>query len=63
MNLERIKDTIEMMRERAKNPLYNSLETGFRHSPLTTSEQLQRYRKFSEEVKADCEAILKEISS
>ena len=29
--------------EISRAPLYNSLEVGFRHSPLTTKEQLERY--------------------
>lgn len=34
---------LEMIEEISRAPLYNSLEVGFRHSPLTTKEQLERY--------------------
>lgn len=27
------------------NPLYDSLEVGFRHSPLTKDEMIQRYKE------------------
>ena len=27
-----------------ENPLYDSLEVGFRHSPLTKDEMIQRYK-------------------
>lgn len=35
---------VEMIEEISRAPLYNSLEVGFRHSPLTNKEQLDRYR-------------------
>ena len=28
-----------------ENPLYDSLEVGFRHSPLTKDEMIQRYKE------------------
>jgi len=28
-----------------ENPLYHSLEVGFRHSPLTKDEMIQRYKE------------------
>jgi len=34
---------LELIEEISRAPLYNSLEVGFRHSPLTTKEQLERY--------------------
>lgn len=34
---------LEMIEEISRLPLYNSLEVGFRHNPLTTKEQLDRY--------------------
>lgn len=61
MNIESIKATLEIMRERAKNPLYNPLETGFRHSKLSIPETIGRYKEFCQEVDVDCEAILKEM--
>lgn len=61
MDLERIKITLDMMAERAKSPLSNPLEVGFRHSPLSNAEMLKRYKEFSEEILVDCETILKEI--
>jgi hypothetical protein len=61
MDLQKIKLTLEMMMSSAENPLYNPLETGFRHRPLSYPEQVRRYKMFSEEVYADCQAILKEL--
>ena len=59
--LKTVKVTLEAMRNRAEQPLYNELDS-FRHSPLTIPEQLIRYWQFSNEVKADCEALLRELA-
>lgn len=63
MDIERIKQTLELIISRAENPLYNPLETGFRHSPLSVQETIKRYKEFSEEVFVDCNAILRDINS
>lgn len=43
MNTNELLMHLEMIEEISRTPLYNSLEVGFRHSPLTTKEQLERY--------------------
>lgn len=43
MNKDEILAHLEMIEEISRLPLYNSLEVGFRHSPLTNSEKLERY--------------------
>ncbi len=50
-NLEYLTDCLE-------DPVHNPLETGFRHSPLTTAEIIQRYR---EECYATRNSLLKLI--
>lgn len=40
--------TLEMILDMAQNPLYNSLEVGFRHSPLSLPEKIQRYQDVME---------------
>lgn len=48
---DKAKMLAEMIVEIARRPLYNDLDVGFRHSPLTNKEKLERYQ-FS------CDAIL-----
>lgn len=43
MNKDEILTYLEFIEEISRLPLYNSLEVGFRHSPLTNKEQLDRY--------------------
>ena len=59
--LKTVKVTLEAMMDRAERPLYNELDTGFRHSPLTIQEQLTRFKQFSDEVRVDCLRSLKFI--
>ena len=40
---EAAKFYLEQIEEISRLPLYNSLEVGFRHSPLTQKEKLERY--------------------
>jgi hypothetical protein len=35
---------LEFWADCLENPTYNSLETGFRHTPLTKDEIIQRYK-------------------
>ena len=44
MTLQELKLEIEFARDSIENPLYNQLEVGFRHSPLTKDEMIERYR-------------------
>ena len=43
MDTNTISHILEMIDDLASRPLYDSLEVGFRHSPLTTQEKLDRY--------------------
>lgn len=43
MNKDELLSYLEMIYEISERPLHNSLEVGFRHSPLTIKEQLDRY--------------------
>jgi hypothetical protein len=36
---------LEFWADCLENPTYNSLEVGFRHTPLTKDEIIQRYRE------------------
>ena len=49
---------LEYWAECLENPTYNSLEVGFRHSPLTKDEIIQRYK---DECHMTRHAILKVI--
>lgn len=44
MTLEELKLEIEFARDCIENPLYDPLEVGFRHRPLTKDEMIERYR-------------------
>ena len=44
MTVEELTINLEFWIESLRNPVYNPLETGFRHSPLTKDEIIQRYR-------------------
>jgi hypothetical protein len=41
---EEEKDYIKYILSYLEQPLYNSLEVGFRHSPLTNKEIIERYK-------------------
>lgn len=41
---------LEYMKERTEFPTYNQLESGFRHTPLTQKEILQRHVDLCQEV-------------
>lgn len=43
LSTEQLIANLEIIENISRAPLYNSLEVGFRHSPLTTNEQLERY--------------------
>lgn len=43
MNTNELRMHLEVIEEISRAPLYNSLEVGFRHNPLSTKEQLERY--------------------
>lgn len=44
MKLDTLIINLEYWAECLENPTYNPLETGFRHSPLTNVEIIQRYK-------------------
>ena len=44
-----------------ENPAYNKLETGFRHTPLSKDEIIERYSEMLQFLKSDILAVLEEI--
>lgn len=44
MDIETIKHYVEISVDITSKPLYNGLEVGFRHHPLTDKEKLERYK-------------------
>lgn len=60
-NIKLIKDYIEMSIDITSKPLYNSLEVGFRHSPLTDKEKLVRYQESFEIVNEYLMMLWKEL--
>lgn len=48
---ERLIQHLEYTLDIIENPLYNSLEVGFRHNPLTKDEKLSRYEDACSQVK------------
>ena len=45
---------LECWAEYLENPTYNSLEVGFRHSPLSKDEIIQRYKE-------ECDSVIDSI--
>jgi hypothetical protein len=45
MTQEELLINLEFWADCLENPTYNSLEAGFRHTPLTKDEIIQRYRE------------------
>lgn len=58
MTLNDILVNLEFWESCLENPTYNSLEVGFRHSPLTKDEIIKRYQ---DECHATRHSILKVI--
>lgn len=52
MKKEQLIPTLEFIFEWSKAPTLNELEIGFRHHPLTHKEIVERYKDFSDYVKA-----------
>lgn len=44
MNKENLLGNLQFWADCLENPTYNSLEVGFRHTPLSKDEIIQRYR-------------------
>lgn len=44
MNKQELLANLEFWATCLENPTYNSLETGFRHRPLTKDEIIERYK-------------------
>lgn len=44
MKLNDLIASLEYIAENLENPTYNSLDVGFRHSPLTKDEIIERYK-------------------
>jgi hypothetical protein len=45
MTKEQLLVNLEFWADCLENPTYNSLEVGFRHTPLSKDEIIQRYRE------------------
>lgn len=43
MTKQQLIETLEYLVDSLENPTYNSLEDGFRHTPLSKDEIIQRY--------------------
>lgn len=52
---------LELIEEISRQPLYNSLEVGFRHSPLNIKEQLDRYAGSCAQINHLVQRMLKEL--
>ena len=61
MTKESVITMIEHVLEGLKQPLYNSLEVGFRHTALRDDEKLARYKETCSFAVHDLEWALKEI--
>ena len=62
MNIKLIKDYVEMCIDITSKPLYNSLEVGFRHHPLSEKEKLERYKESFEIVDEYLMTLWKELN-
>ena len=62
IDIETIKHYIEISVDITSKPLYNSLEVGFRHSPLTDKEKLKRYKENFEIVNEYLMMLWKELN-
>jgi hypothetical protein len=58
MTREELLINLEFWADCLENPTYNSLEVGFRHTPLSKDEIIQRYREECDMTRA---AILRVI--
>lgn len=56
-----LKAALEYILDQAKNPLSNPLDVGFRHSPLSIVEKIERYKETLQCISADIEAILRKF--
>lgn len=43
MKIDALLDMLEYIADNLRDPTYNPLDVGFRHSPLTQAEKLERY--------------------
>lgn len=56
--LEALRAVMEDCAAAAEHPTYRSLEVGFRHSPLTPKEMLERYQETCRDIASDLRAAL-----
>ena len=61
MDKELILSYLEMIEDLSRLPLYNPLEVGQRHSPLTTKEQLDRYANTCATINHFVQIMIKDI--
>jgi hypothetical protein len=61
MDKELILSYLEMIEETSRLPLYNSLEVGFRHSPLSPKEKLDRYADACAQINQFVQIMIKDL--
>ena len=61
--IRRLRCVMETCFEMADRPLYNGLEVGFRHHPLSVREQIQRYAETCQFIAHDLRTALKGAQS
>lgn len=63
MNKEKLLANLEYWRDCLENPAYNSLEVGFRHSPLSKDEIIERYAQECQHVRESILRVIKDIEN
>lgn len=58
-----LKDTLEYILSYIRRPLSNELEVGFRHTPLSNKEIIDRYKEKCEFVVHDVDALMRRIEA
>ena len=62
MKISELVDHLEYWAGCLENPTYNSLEVGFRHSPLTKDEIIDRYKKECDITRANILRVIEIIN-
>ena len=60
-DIEKIKYVLENVLESLKKPTYRDLEVGFRHTPLTQKEIIERYEETCIFAARDLQGLIDEI--
>lgn len=61
MNVEKMEILLNIAIDIISRPLYNHLEVGFRHHPLTDKEKIERYQQSCDEAKEYLELVSREL--